>query len=321
MSALHGLKWGHEMKQRFSYILIIGVLAAVSLFIIETFAGETKAQIKLSSEEAAWLKAHPVIRHAPDNDYAPFEFKDEDNRIIGIAPDLLKLIGEKLGVRFEVVPAPNWAATLENVKQHKADLVACATKTPERSEYMLFMSPYIEFNNIILVPEHISGYFIVKDFAGKTLAAIKGWAINEYIQKKYPDILFLWVKDIKAALEAVSDGAADAYLLNKFAAGYWMAKTGITNLRIAGQTDYTYKLSLGSRKDWPMLNRLLEKALNAISRSEREEIFNKWTFTREQGWLPGTQVWIWIALGAIVVLLLIVGIFIWDLSVRRRARA
>lgn len=308
------------MKQRFSYVLIIGVLAAVSLFIIETFAGETKAQIKLSGEEAAWLKAHPVIRHAPDNDYAPFEYKDENNRIIGIAPDLLKLIGEKLEVRFEVIHAPNWAATLENMKQRKADVVAAAI-TPDRSEYMLFTTPFIVYNNIILVLEHISGYFILKDFEGKTLAAIKGWAVTEYIQKKHPDIRFLWVKDIKAALEAVSDGAADAYLLNRFAAGFWMEKTGITNLRIAGQTDYTYKLSFGSQKDWPMLNTLLQKALDDISRSEKEAIINRWTFATERGWRPGTQVWIWIALGAIVVLLLIIGIFIWDLSVRRRARA
>jgi ABC-type amino acid transport substrate-binding protein len=308
------------MKQRFPFVFVICTLAAMPLFVATTFAGEAKAQIELSSEEAAWLKAHPVIRHAPDNDYAPFEFKNENNRIIGLAPDLLKLIGEKLGVRFEVVPAPNWAATLENIKQRKADVVAAAI-TPDRSEYMLFTSPFIVYNNIILVPDHISGYFILKDFEGKTLAAIKGWAITEYIQKKHPDIRFLWVKDIKAALETVSDSAADAYLLNRFAAGYWMEKTGITNLRIAGQTDYTYKLSFGSRKDWPMLNRLLQKALYAITRSEREEIINKWTFSTERGWRPGYQVWKWIALGVIVMLLLIIGIFVWDLSVKRRAGA
>ena len=308
------------MKQRFPFVFVICTWVAMPLFAATTFAGDTKAQIELSSQEAAWLKAHPVIRHAPDNDYAPFEFKNEDNRIIGIAPDLLKLIGEKLGVRFEVVPAPTWAATLENMKQHQAD-VAAAAITPDRSEYMLFTSPFIVYNNVILVPDHVTGYFILKDFEGKTLAAIKGWAVAEYIQERHPDIRLLWVKDIKAALETVSDGLADAYLLNRFAAGYWMEKTGITNLRIAGQTDYTYKLSFGSRKDWPMLNRLLQKALDALTRSEREEIINKWTFSTERGWRPGSQVWKWIALGVIVTLLLIISIFVWDLSVKRRAGA
>ena len=306
------------MKRRFSFVSVIGALAVLSIFVAAIFASEANARIELSGEEAAWLKAHPVLRHAPDNDYAPFEFKDENNRIIGVTPDILKLIGEKLGVQFEVIHAPNWAATLDNMKQRKADVIAAAI-TPDRSEYLLFTTPCIVYSNIILVPEHISGYFILKDFEGKTLAAIKGWAVTEHIQKKHPDIRFLWVKDIKAALEAVSDGAADACLLNRFAAGFWMEKTGITNLRIAGQTDYTYKLSFGSRKDWPMLNNLLQKGLDAISSSEKEAIINRWTFSTERGWKPGPQVWKWIALGVIVVLLLVISIYVWDLSLKRRA--
>ena len=308
------------MKRRFSFVTVIGVLAVQSIFVAVIFASEANARIELSDEEDAWLKAHPVLRHAPDNDYAPFEFKDENNRIIGVTPDILKLIGEKLEVQFEVIHAPNWAATLENIKQHKAEVVAAAI-TPDRSEYMLFTTPFIVYSNIILVPNYISGYFILKDFEGKTLAAIKGWAVTEYIQKEHPDIRFLWVKDIKAALEAVSDGAADAFLLNRFAAGFWMEKTGITNLRIAGQTDYTYKLSFGSRKDWPILNHLLQKALDAISRSEKEAIINRWTFSTERGWKPGPQVWKWIALGVIVVLILVISIYVWDLSLKRRAGA
>ena len=308
------------MKRRALFIIVIDVLAVLSIFAEVIFANEASVRIELSDEEAAWIEAHPVIRHAPDNDYAPFEFKDENNRITGVTPDILELIGEKMDMRFEVVHSPNWAATLENMKQHKADVVAAAI-TPDRSEYMLFTDPFIVYNNIILVSEDVSGYFIMKDFEGKTLAAIKGWAITEYIQKKHPDIQFLWVKDIKSALEAVSEGIADAYLLNRFAAGFWMEKTGIKNLRIAGQTDYTYKLSFGSRKDWPILNTLLQKALDAISRSEKETIINKWTFSTERGWKPGPQVWKWIALGVIVMLFLVISIYVWDLSVKRRAQA
>ena len=306
------------MKRKFSFVSAIGVLAILSICVTAIFIDAANARIELTEEEDAWIKAHPVLRHTPDNDYAPFEFKDENNRIIGVAPDILELIGEKLGARFEVVHVPNWAASLENMKQHKADVVAAAI-TPDRSEYMLFSTPFIIYNNIILVPDHISGYFILKDFEGKTLAAIKGWAVTEYIQKKHPNIQFLWVKDIKAALEAVSDGAADAYLVNRFAAGFWMKKTGITNLRIAGQTDYTYKLSFGSRKDWPMLNTLIQKALDAISQSEQEKIISKWTFSTERGWRPGVQIWKWIALGVFVVLLLVISIYLWDMSVKRRS--
>jgi ABC-type Fe3+ transport system permease subunit len=55
--------------------------------------------------------------------------------------------------------------------------------------------------------------------------------------------------------------------------------------------------------------------------SEKEAIINRWTFSTERGWKPGPQIWQWIALGVIVVLLLVISIYVWDLSVKRRAEA
>jgi len=308
-----------DVRRRFHLLSVAGLLTAASLFVLTTIASGTGGQIELSSKEIAWLHAHPVIRHAPDPDYAPFEFRDKTNHYTGIAPDFLKLVGEKLGVRIETVPSASWAASLENVKHQRADLVTVATKTPERSEYMLFTSPYIEFSNVILVREDVSGSFTLADLAGKTLAGIKGWAITTYVQKHYPAIKLHWVKSVKAGLEAVSGGTADAVLFNRATAGYWRAKTDITNLRIAGETTYTYKLSFASRKDWPQLSTLLEKALKNISKSERKEIIDKWIFPFERGWSPGPE--FWIALGGIILLLLIAGFFVWNLQLRRRVRA
>jgi len=86
------------MKRRFSFVSVIVVLAVLSIFVAAIFASEANARIEISGEEAAWLKAHPVLRHAPDNDYAPFEFKDENNRIIGVTPDILQInTDEKTG--------------------------------------------------------------------------------------------------------------------------------------------------------------------------------------------------------------------------------
>ena len=299
-------------------LFIIGLFSGVLLSTATVFADKSKAEVELSSEEEAWLRAHPVILHAPDPDYAPFEYKNKHNRYVGVAPDFLKKIGTVLGVRFEAIPSPSWSASLENIKQHKADLVTVATKTPERSEYMLFTSPYMVFQNLILVHEDVGGYFILKDLAGQTIAGIKGWAITEYIEKHHPDIQIHWVADVKSALEAVSDRTADALLLNRATAGYWMAKTEITDLRIAGETHYTYKLSFASRKDWPLLNRLLEKALNNISQSEREAVIQKWTFSEKQGWR--TDLHLWGVLTAITAMHLFVGILIRYLSLRRRIR-
>ena len=306
------------VRRRFHFLSTVGLFATTFLFVLTTFASGTKDRIELSSEEMAWLKAHPVILHAPDPDYAPFEFKDKPDHYAGIAPDFLKLVGEKLGVEFKAVPNTSWAVSLENVKQHKADLVTVATKTAERSRYMIFTSPYIEFPNVILMREDVSGSFSLENLKGKKMAVIKGWAITTYIQKTYPEIKLCWVENVKAALEAVSNGTTDAVLLNRATAGYWRAKTDIANLRIAGETSYIYKLSFASRRDWPQLSKLLEKAFNAISESERKEIVDRWIFPFERQWRPGPR--FWIGLAGLIVLLLIAGSFAWNLSLQRKVQ-
>ncbi len=41
----------------------------------------------MSEEESEWLVAHPVIRLAPDPDFPPIEYFDENGEYRGIAAD------------------------------------------------------------------------------------------------------------------------------------------------------------------------------------------------------------------------------------------
>ncbi|MCP4692299.1 MAG: transporter substrate-binding domain-containing protein, partial [Desulfobacterales bacterium] len=289
------------------------------LFVSSGFAEASGARMDMTPEEAAWLKAHPVIRHAPDPDYAPFEFRDQEGECVGIAPDYLELISRKLGARLETVHNGSWAASLENVKQRRADLVTVAARTPERSEYMLFTSPYIRMPDVILVRDEVRGDLTMEDLKGKTVAAIKAWAANDYIREKYPEIRLKMVPDVKSALLETSLGSVDATVLGLATASYTINKIQITNLRIAGESGYAYELRFGSRDDWPQLNRLLEKALKSITEEERAVIYNKWISVRSRGWRPGPKFWIFS--GVALSLVIIIGALIWNWRLRKKVDA
>ena len=63
-----------------------------------------------------------------------------------------------------------------------------------------------------------------------------------------------------------------------------MSREGTGDLKVAGETHYRYELSIGSRKDQPILAGLLQKALDAIPKAKRAEIFNHWvSITYERG--------------------------------------
>ena len=248
----------------------------------EDLKPETSASLQLSRDEKSWLNDHPVIRMAPDPDYAPFQFRDENNMSTGVADDYLKLIGEKLGVRFESILTDSWGDSLALVKQRQADLVAVAAKTAERSEYMLFTAPYVEFPDVIVTRTSHAAVTSLDDLQGGTVASVQGFAINKFIKEKHPEIKIILAADVKSALQKVALGEADASVMNIATTSYTIEKWNITNLRINEMAGFSYKLAFASRKDWPMLNQLLDKALDAISEEEKKKLLRKWIAIRPE---------------------------------------
>lgn len=233
-------------------------------------------KINLTEEEKGWLASHAVIRIAPDPDYAPFQFKGEGGKSKGVADDYLALLGKKLGIRFEYIKTDSWNASLNLVKNREADLVAVAAKTPERMEYMLFTATYVEFPDVIITRTGYPRVSSLKVLHGKTIATVEGFAINKYLKEKHPEIKLVMSADVKGALQSVSLGEADASILNIATTSHTIEKWNITNLRINDMAGFSYKLAFASRKDWPMLNKVLDKALAAVTEEEKKEILRKW---------------------------------------------
>ncbi|HTO04828.1 MAG TPA: transporter substrate-binding domain-containing protein, partial [Opitutus sp.] len=65
-------------------------------------SGSLTERIELSAEEQAWVAAHPVIKVGADPDWPPFSSLSE-GRTRGIDPDLLTILGARLGLQIEFV--------------------------------------------------------------------------------------------------------------------------------------------------------------------------------------------------------------------------
>ena len=133
----------------------------------------------LTTEEQAWVDAHPVIRVASDPDYAPFQFTNESGESVGLANDYLEIISQRLGIRFEYRLSDSWAQALQLIEAHQADMVAVATETPERLKYMRFTTPYVEYPDVIITRsgENVSS---LEALHGKQLLTIKGFGCKDF---------------------------------------------------------------------------------------------------------------------------------------------
>jgi len=279
---------------------------------------ETAETDPLSEEEREWLAVHPVIRLAPDPDFPPIEYFDENGEYRGLVADYVALVEQKLGIQFEIVQLENWDEVLEKGRSRQIDMFGAAMRSPQRSEYMLFTSSHIELPGIIVGRQEVKGSLTMEELQGMRVVVVSGYVWQDLITNDYPDLELDLVPDIQTGLRKISFGMADAMVGDSATTTYYIKKEGITNLRVAGESDYIYQLAFASRNDWPELNRILEKGLAQISEEEKQAIYKKWIRLEQESLLARKEVRTAISAGVGVIVLIIVSIMTWNRFLKRQ---
>lgn len=264
-------------------------------------------------EEKAWLAAHPVLRVGIDIAWPPFEYVDEDGKYRGMAAEYMALLEKRLGVKLLIEKGLDWAGTVEAMKARKLDLYSCVVKTPERSNYMDFTSPYLSFPMVIITNDkipHVSGLHALDS---KKVAVVKGYVTHEILRNYYPDIDLVTTKNVQEALEMTAYEKVDGFVGNIATASYYIKQGGFTNVKVAGQTPYRFELAIAGRNDWPELTKIMQKALASITEQERDAIYKRWiSISYEHGF---DYALMWKILGGVSLLFIL--IVIWNRTLSR----
>lgn len=238
--------------------------------------------LTLTAKETEWLAKHPVIRFSPDPDYPPIESITSAGNYEGIAAEYLSIVGQKLGVKFRLVQPKSWDDALLKAKNREIDLLPAATPSPQRLKYLNFTKPHIILPGVILVRAKRADKLSITDFQGRSISYVSGYIWKDLINKDHPLIQLDPVSNIKDGLFRVSFGDTPAMIANLATASYYIKKTGLTNIHVAGESGYFARLAFATRNDWPVLNSILDKALASITEKQKKNIFERWISLQKQ---------------------------------------
>jgi ABC-type amino acid transport substrate-binding protein len=243
----------------------------------QLFAKQSEIDTPLSKEEKAWIKSHPVVRLGVDPGWPPFDFVDEKGQHQGLAADVLKLLGERLGFQLFLVPGLTWPQVLEAARERTLDLISICAETPERSEYLKFSRPFASMPWVIVTRNDFRPIQNLADMVNDRVAMVKGYAVIDLSRETYPDFTIHEVKSPLAGLKAVATGQMDAYVGNLGVASYLIQERNLANLKVAaGAGLEDQPLRIGIRSDWPELVTILNKGLDTLTREEMNAIRKKW---------------------------------------------
>lgn len=263
-------------------VLLVGLLLSVAISpLVEQEAGA--AADPLTTEERAFVAAHGPIRYAPDPRFPPFEFLDSSGVARGITPDLLIIMGKKLGVEFRTVAYPTWSDVLEAVKRGKVDLLGTLTRTPERDGFLHFSRPYLSVPYVLFVRKESGDPKTVEEMVSRRLGVVRNYGINTWLSAEHPEIHPVAVEDTATGLTMVATGQLDALLETLPVGAHIVREQSLTNIRIVPLRIYALPQHFGVLKGEPLLLSIVQKGLDSLTESERSEVFVRWSgqdFTR-----------------------------------------
>ena len=188
--------------------IIALVLALVMVAACLTACGGAKGATLKDVQKAGKL----MIATSPD--FPPFESLEGD-AVVGIEPDIMKLICDKLGVEAEFVQM-DFDSVLIGIQAAKYDCAMSGiTVTPDREKNMLFTAPYYNAAQVIVVAEGspITGK---ADLAGKVASVQTGTTAESGCQDEGIEVqAFAANADAKAAL---TTGKVDAWVVDNLTA-------------------------------------------------------------------------------------------------------
>ena len=243
---------------------------------IESSEGRSVFAETLSLEERAWLSDQTEIHIGVMDAWPPMSYVDKGGVAQGIGLDYLEAINRRLGGLLVPEPAP-FNQNYEKVKSRQLDGIMDITPKPEREPFFEFTKPYMSIPHVFVGRKDGPYYDSAADLNGRIVALEKGYYNVKIFHNKYQQVTVKEYSSTAEALEAVSRGEADAYAGNRVVAMYLIEQELLVNLGIQGRMEQPpVKLNIGVRKDWPILARIIDRAIADISPDEARQILKRW---------------------------------------------
>ncbi len=151
------------MSNRFRYLALVGVAAALAIAGTPAQAGETLNKIKKAGKVTVGTEAA----------FPPFEFV-ENGKIVGYGSDILKHVVDGLGVELNQLDVP-WQGILPGVLAGKFDFIATTVVIrPDRAKKFAFTMPIAEGGSSVLKRKGDGRIKSVDDLDGKVVGVQLG---------------------------------------------------------------------------------------------------------------------------------------------------
>ena len=237
-----------------------------------------KENLNLSKEELTYIKNKKVLKVQNEKNWPPYNY-NVDGEAKGFSIDYTNLIAKKLNLKIEYVKGHSWDEYMQMLKHGKIDIINNISKNKKREKFIDFTDIFHTAANAIYVTKGNEKIDSLEKLEGKTIVMPKGFFAQQLIEKHYPKINQILVKDSLQALRYLSLGKADATIGKKNVLDYIISTNNISGVIATNFVDDNRLVSLirmGVPKGEKHLQSILQKAQDSVTDEELLTLKRKW---------------------------------------------
>ncbi len=274
-----------EIHAFYSYYLKITHLYYNLLFLISfdlifpsiNVVGQVKLiDFALTPQDSVWLqKKNFTLRFGINPYWPPIDYLNEDGKHDGLNAEYIKLFSEITGINIEYVVHETWSQHLSSIKNREIDFIGAINYTPERDEYLLFTTSYLEIPNFFISTTTFAKKKN-KDLSTATFAVVSDYAYLSDLKKNYPNASFIYFNKDISALINTSFGISDVCVLDMPSVTFLINKYGISNLVALSDANLPWQIRMAVTKSEPQLQSILNRFLASISPDSKIYLHDKY---------------------------------------------
>lgn len=201
--------------------------------------------------------------------FPPYEYVDDNGKIVGIDAEIAQAIADKLGMKLEIKDM-EFESLVPAVKAKSIDLaLAGMTVTDERKQSVNFSDSYSTGVQVVIVKEK-SEIKTVDDLKGKKIGVQAGTTSDTYCSEDFGEENVKQFSNGSLAVAALANGQVDCVVIdNEPAKNYVAANSGLKIL----DTEYVtedYAIAISKDND-----ELLKKVNNALKELKEDGTVDK----------------------------------------------
>lgn len=278
---------------------------------------ELSGQFELTDAEEAWIRETTQIRLTGIPERLPFETFLEDGTYVGLVPDYINLIEQRLEIVFTSTPSQGYTDAVEKALSGEVDVISSIPNDTLLSNDFVETTPFLDSPVVMITRENETFISNLSEVLGKSIGYVRTSGIGSSVQELFPTKTFTEFQTTAEALQAVAENELDILLSPLAQAKYSLAAESDGSLVIAGKTEISVGQSLYVRQGLPELVSILNKSLRSISMAEQSQIMERWT--REDVVIQKVdyELLIELAIGFLVILAMAM---IWNYRMAREVR-